>query len=153
MKTTLPKSLVLTGVPIVGAASFLAARLVWEQTVWTWKGGLQMVGFSFMHSGLGLILVLAVYGGLIWVIAMLITMAVRRSVGGRWPIALLLMYAVAWGAIATPYGFWQRMFLDKYMPERTGELFTYAAATGDLQTVSSMLGERVAEAPGMSSSG
>jgi hypothetical protein len=143
MKTALPKAFVLTGVPIVAAALFLAARLIWEQTVWRWKGGLQMVGFSLMHSGLGAILVLAVYGGLIWVIAILIAMAVKRSVGGRWPIALLLMYAVALGSIAMPYGFWQRMFLDKYLPDRGGELFTYAAATGDLKTVTSMLARGV----------
>jgi hypothetical protein len=143
MKTALPKALVLAGVPIVAAALFLAARLIWEQTVLTWNGGLQMAGFSLMHSGQGAILVLAVYGGLIWAIAILIAMAVRRSFGGRWPTALLSMYAVAWGAIATPYGFWQRMFLDKYLPERAGELFTYAAATGDLKTVKSILARGV----------
>jgi hypothetical protein len=98
-----------------------------------------MVGFSLMHSGLGAILLLALFAGLLWAAALLIAMIVKRSVGGPWPIALLLTYAVAWGAIMTPYGVWQRMFLDQYLPARAGELFTHAAATGDLKTVSKLL--------------
>lgn len=143
MKTSLPKSLVFVGIPIVVAALLLAVRLIWEQTVWTWNRGLQMVGFSLMHSGLGAVLMLVVYGGVIWALAMLIAMIVKRSIGGKWSVALLLTYAVALGAISTPYGFWQRMFLDKYLPERAGELFTYAAATGDLRTVTTMLARGV----------
>jgi len=127
----------------VAAALFLAARLVWEQTVWTWNSGLQMVGFSLMHSGLGAILILALYGGVLWAAAILIAMAVKRSLGGPWPVALLLAYGVAWGAVAIPYGFWQRLFLDKYLPERAGEIFTYASATGDLRTVKAMLARGV----------
>jgi hypothetical protein len=143
MKTNLPKALVLAGVPIVAAALFLAARLVWEQTVWTWNSGLQMVGFSLMHSGLGAILMLALYGGVLWAAAILIAMVVKRSLGGPWPVALLLAYAIAWGVVATPYGFWQRLFLDKYLPNRAGELFTYAAATGELKTVAKLLARGV----------
>lgn len=143
MRTTLPKSLVVIGIPIVAASLFLAARLVWEQTVWTWNSGLQMVGFSLMHSGPGAILLLVLYGGVLWAAAVLIAMAVKRSLGGAWPVALLLAYGVAWGAVATPYGFWQRLFLDRYLPERAGELFTYAAATGDLKTVEAMLAHGV----------
>jgi hypothetical protein len=143
MKTTLPKVLVLAGVPLVAGAVFLAVRLVWEQTVWSWNDGLQNVGFSLLHSGLGGILILATGVGALWVVALLIAMIVKRSFGGPWPIALLAAYVIACGAISTPYSFWQRVFLDKYLPARAGELFTYAAATGDLKTVSKMLGRGV----------
>src|SRR5688572_29994007 len=120
MKTTLPKILVLAGVPFVAAAAFLAARLVWEQTVWSWNDGLQNVGFSLLHSGLGGILILATGVGVLWVVALLIAMIVKRSFGGSWPLALLATYVVACGAIATPYSFWQRVFLDKFLPARAG---------------------------------
>lgn len=143
MKTALPRAFVITGLPIVAAALFLAARLVWEQTVWTWNSGLQMVGFSLMHSGIGLILMIALYGGVLWAVALLIAMAVKRSFGGPWPLVLLLAYGIAWGLVATPYGFWQRAFIDKYSPQHTGELFTNAAATGDLKTVSALLARGV----------
>ncbi len=143
MRTTLPKFLIVAGIPIVAAALLIAARLVWEQTVLTWNGGLQMVGFSLMHSGLGVILMLALYGGVLWAVAVLIAMIVKRSLGGPWPIAMLLMYAVAWGTVATPYGFWQRLFLDKYLPNRAGELFIYAAVTDDLKTITKLLARGV----------
>src|SRR5450631_1182523 len=35
----------------------LAARLIWEMTVWTWESGPQMVGFKLIH-GSGALLVL-----------------------------------------------------------------------------------------------
>ena len=104
MRTTLPKLLVVIGIPIVAAALFLAARLVWEQTVWTWNSGLQMVGFSLMHSGLGAILMLVLYGGVLWAAAILIAMGVKRSLGGPWPVALLLTYGIAWGGLAVAAG-------------------------------------------------
>jgi hypothetical protein len=63
MKRTFPKTPKFIGIPIVAAAWVLAARLVWEQTVWSWDRGPQRVGFSLMHSGLGVLLILALYGG------------------------------------------------------------------------------------------
>lgn len=139
MKTVLPRLLVIAGFPFVAAAYLLAARLIWEQTILSWSNGLQMVGFSLMHSGLGVILLLAVFVGLLWVAAMLVAMAVKRSFGGPLAVSLLLAYGIALVLMSTPYGFWQRLFIDKYLPSRAGELFTFAAATGDLKTVSSLL--------------
>ncbi len=135
MKRTFPTTLKFIGVLIVAAAWVLAARLVWEQTVWSWDRGPQMIGFSLMHSGMGVLLVLALYGGLLWLGIVLITAILTRSLGGKPGLALLLAYALAWGVIAIPYGFWQRMFIDKYSPTQATDFFTYAAATGDLRTV------------------
>lgn len=127
------------GIPIVTAAWALAIRLVWEQTVLSWDHGPQMVGFSLMHSGLGILLISALYGGLLWLAIVLCTAALTRSLGGRLGVLLLLAYALAWGAISMPYGFWQRMFIDKYSPIQATEFFTYAAAKGDLRTVQAFL--------------
>src|SRR5580658_641069 len=49
--------LALGVLPLIGTA-LLAGRLVWEQTVWTWERGPQMVGFSLAH-GSGAVLLLA----------------------------------------------------------------------------------------------
>jgi hypothetical protein len=38
--------LVLGVIPLIGTA-LLAVRLIWEQTVWTWERGPQMVGSFF----------------------------------------------------------------------------------------------------------
>jgi hypothetical protein len=139
MKTTLPKTLVWVGVPFVAAALLLASLLVWQQTVLSWNNGIQSVGFGLAHSGIGIILAISLIVGLVWAAAILIAMAVKRSFGGPLPVALMLVFALALGAIAAPYGFWQRMFLDKYLPDHAGELFTFAAATGDMKTVKAML--------------
>jgi hypothetical protein len=116
MKRTFPTTLKFIGIPIVAAAWVLAARLVWEQTVWSWDRGPQMVGFALMHSGLGVLLILAFHSGLIWPGIFLIAAVFTRSLGGKPGVSLLLAYTFAWGVIAIPYGFWQRMFIDKCSP-------------------------------------
>jgi hypothetical protein len=57
--------LALGVVPLIGTA-LLAGRLIWEQTVWTWERGPQMVGFSLAH-GSGAVLLLAPFLLAIWV--------------------------------------------------------------------------------------
>src|SRR6202035_2762766 len=50
----------------IGSAT-LAVRLIWEQTVWTWERGPQMVGFSLAH-GSAAILLLAPFLLVIWTV-------------------------------------------------------------------------------------
>src|ERR1700693_3623682 len=53
----LPLWLRLVGAVFFIGSLMLAARIVWEQTVWTWEQGPQMVGFSLAH-GFGAVLFL-----------------------------------------------------------------------------------------------
>ena len=48
--TRLPRWLQFSGMVIFAGAAMLSARLIWEQTVWTWERGPQMVGFSLAHG-------------------------------------------------------------------------------------------------------
>jgi hypothetical protein len=57
--------LALGAVPLIGTA-LLAGRLLWEQTVWTWERGPQMVGFSLAH-GSGAVLLMAPFLLAFWV--------------------------------------------------------------------------------------
>jgi hypothetical protein len=139
MNRTFPKTLKYVGVPIVVAAWILAGRLVWEQTVWSWTRGPQMVGFSLMHSGQATILLLALFAGAIWTVVVVAAAAWTRSFGGKLVIWLLLAYAIACGLIAVPYGFWQRFFIQQFPAEKSIDFFTQAAATGDLRTVKAFL--------------
>src|SRR5262245_6235141 len=68
MKRDFPRWVLWLGAPAIACAWLLATRLVWEQTVWTWKRGEQMVGFSLMHSGVGALLVLAVIASTVWLL-------------------------------------------------------------------------------------
>ena len=146
MVRTFPKALSWIGLVVVVLSLILAARLVWEQTVWTWNQGPQMVGFSLMHTGLGLPLLLALWGGLLWVAAVVIFAVLSRSIGGaRMMVALIITYGLAWAIVATPYGFWQRLFVEKLArTPRAADFVQYAAALGDLKTVEAFFSKGVA---------
>jgi hypothetical protein len=131
------------GVPVIVATWMLAGRLAWEQTVWSWEHGPQMVGFSLMHSGLGALLLLGVLAGLLWPVAVLMAALFTRSLGGRAMVAQLAAYALAWGVLTAPYGFWQRLFISEFSPEYSVEFLGYAAASGDLRTVKAFLAHGV----------
>src|SRR5215831_18447304 len=139
MNRTFPTLITWLGVPAVACVWVLASRLVWEQSVWTWDRGAQMVGFSLMHSGLGVLLVLAVLVSLVWPVVVVVAAAITRSTGGRKTLILLTVYGLGWALILTPYGFWQRLFIEKFPPPQAIELMTYAAAGGDLRTVRAFL--------------
>jgi len=139
MKRAFPSVLFWLGIPAIAGVWLLALRLVWEQTVWTWERGAQMVGFSLMHSGLGVLLLLAVYASLLWPTVVLVVAAIRRNIGGKTVVAMLALYVLGWALLSMPYGFWQRVFIDKFTPVQSIELMTYAAAVGDLRTVRAFL--------------
>jgi len=139
MKRAFPRFLVWLGVPALAGIWLLAARLVWEQTVWTWERGAQMVGFSLMHSGAGGLLLLAAMASVLWPILVLIAAVVVRNFGGRTTLLMLGAYALGWMLLAAPYGFWQRLFIWKFTPAQSVELLTYAAAGGDIRTVRAFL--------------
>src|SRR5882762_5018219 len=143
MNRALLRTLNTIGYAIVAASVVLAVRLVWEQTALSWARGPQMVGFSLLHTGLGIPLILALYAGLLWAGAVLVAFIVTRSFGDKVIVGLLITYGLAWAAIAAPYGFWQRLFIEKFSPSQATDFFTYAAATGDLKTVEAFLGHGV----------
>jgi len=139
MNRTFLQTLTTIGYAIVAGSVLLAMRLVWEQTALSWADGPQMVGFSLMHTGLGIPLIFALYAGLLWAGAVLIAFIVTRSLGNKAIVGLLIAYGLSWAAVATPYGFWQRLFIEKFSPSQATAFFTYAAATGDLKTVEAFL--------------
>ena len=137
---TLPIWLLIIGfVPILGSA-ILAGRLVWEQTVWTWARGPQMVGFSLIHTcPIAGLLILSPFLLIAWLLIVVILTVWKLVKKNRisWSI---------WAAVGTsifilvtlwlPYGFWQRLFVDRLVNgPYSAEFFTYAAATDDLKTV------------------
>jgi hypothetical protein len=139
MKREFPTTLISLGIPANVVVWLLAIRLVWEQTVWTWEHGGQMVGFALMHSLWGPFLLIAFLASLIWPVIVLIVMLAKRSLGGGKVVTLLALYVVGLGLVSAPYGFWQRLFISKFSPAQAIELMTYAAAEGDVKTVSAFL--------------
>src|SRR6478736_8674179 len=67
----LPLWLVISGALVFVGSAILEIRLTWEQTVWTWQQGPQMVGFSLAHGG-GAVLLLFPLLLIIWTVVVIV---------------------------------------------------------------------------------
>ena len=138
----LPVWLWVWGVLVICGSAVLAARLVWEETVWTWRGGPQMLGFSLAHGGGALLFLFPVLlGSWLAIVAVLIVRSLvkRRAIKRQvWAILALATSVIA--VLTLPYGFWQRLFVSRLVSSSSrGEFLSYAAATGDLGTVKALI--------------
>ena len=134
------RPMTIVGVVLVSGAILFSARLVYEQTFLTWNYGLQMVGFSLFHSGLGLLGVLFVVLTIIWALILLGLAVARRSLGNRIDIVLLGLFAVSLAALFVSYGQWKLLMVRICGTARvTNEWVTYAAASGETQLLEYLL--------------
>jgi hypothetical protein len=124
----------------------LFTRLIWEETVWTWKRGPQMVGFSLAHD-IGALLFVFPLLLIIWtaiVMAFTVWNIVRKKHTSRtrWAALGLIISLFVLGGL--PEGFWQRAFITRMAtsPHR-GDLLVYAAYRGDLGTVQGLISHGV----------
>jgi hypothetical protein len=128
----------ILGVLSVCSVWGFAARLIWEQTVWTWAHGAQMIGFQLLHGG-GILLVISVLLSLFWPAAALRATVTRTSPGSTATRVLLAAYVSGFLLLFVPYGFWIRTFIYKFSPEQSVALMIYASADGDATTVKAFL--------------
>ena len=144
----LPLWLRLVGAVFFIGSLMLAARIVWEQTVWTWEQGPQMVGFSLAH-GYGAPLLLFPFFLFIWTIAVLgLTLGTKiknkrmKIAPMRWVVlGLAILIFVLPGL---PESFWERVFIRQMSASpRAGDLLVDAAYGGDLGTVRGFLSHGV----------
>jgi hypothetical protein len=145
--TRLPLWLRISGGVVFVGSAILEGRLIWEQTVWTWERGPQMVGFSLAH-GLGVFLFLFPILLVLW-LAVAVVLTVRSLIRKdqittqRWVgLGLVVLLFVFMGL---PDGFWQRVFIGRMADSpRAGDLLLYAAYRGDLGTVRAFVSHGVA---------
>lgn len=137
-----PRWLLGVGVIAVGATSALAARLIWEQTVLTWERGPQNIGFSLLHGSAG-ILILSPFVLLLWLgfaVPYSAWRLLKHQPLSRGSIAtIMLAIGILW-LLSIPYGFWQRLFVDRLASgPNAAKFFSYAAAMGDVATAKAFL--------------
>lgn len=124
----------------------LAGRLAWEQTVWSWENGPQMVGFSLAH-GPGMVLLLCpVLLAVTLVLLLVVTardLARRRRVPWRrWGGMGLASVCLSLANIS--YGFWQRLFVDRIATGPfAAEFLIHDSALGDSRTVKALVAHGV----------
>ena len=137
--------LALGAVPLIGTA-LLAARLIWEQTVWTWERGPQMVGFSLAH-GAGAVLLLAPFLLALWGAVALVLFVVNLFRKRRTDTLTYVAFGSALlllGLLSVPSGVWQRLFIRQMATSpRAGDLLINAAYDKDFRTVQAMLSHSV----------
>ena len=142
----LPRWLVITGALVSVGSIVLEIRLIWEQTVWTWEQGPQMVGFSLAHGAGAILLVfpLLLVGWMFVVILLTARSWIRKNriAVVRWVVLALTLTLVVIGEL--PDGFWQRLFITRMAASpRAGDLLVYAAYRGDLGTVRGLVSRGV----------
>ncbi len=137
-RAKMPITLLVLSVLTIVANATLAARLVWEQTALTWREGPQMVGFALVHGAWFPLLyspVLIVVTG-IWGMVELARAIRAKLRPNRGVIASLAACAIIGAVTLAPYGFWQRVFVQRLTEgPYVGEFVTEAAALGDRRTV------------------
>jgi hypothetical protein len=144
--TRLPLWLRVSGVVLSIGTAMLTARIIWEETVWTWERGPQMVGFSLAH-GLGGILLMFPFVLVLWaIVVVILTIRSRlrnnRIARTRWVgLSLVVLLFVI---LALPDGFWEKAFISRMAASPgSGDLLMTAAAQGDFSTVNAFVSHGV----------
>jgi Predicted membrane protein (DUF2207)/Ankyrin repeats (many copies) len=126
---------VLLLVSLPGSAA-LALRLVYEQTVMTWRNGEQMVGFALAHAYIFfylpmlLSLVLAHFA-LACVLAVTLARALRRVPTPKWNWLTVVALALCIVTVYMPYNFWLTTTITIAGPGTHGPSFLMMAAADD----------------------
>jgi hypothetical protein len=120
------------GVAPVFLCALFAGRWVYEQTVMTWRDGLQMVGFSLAHSGLAVFALLSIPLSVVWVVAILVRALRKPSRSSKIDWCLAAIAVGSWACFAVPYEQWKLLMVRTHGTAHVpGDWVTYAAATGE----------------------
>jgi hypothetical protein len=131
-KRKVPAVLTAMGIPPAIGAALFAGRIVYESTFLTWQQGLQMVGFSMMHGGPGVVGFFALLLGILWAIVVTLVAVHRRTWMSRSQALLIVVVALSYGLARIPYGYWKLLTVKICGIERvTPGWLTYAAAKGE----------------------
>jgi hypothetical protein len=134
------------GLPAICGSAALAGRLAWEETALTWKSGPQMLGFSLAH-GIGAILFFFPLLLVVWVVvvaAQTLRYLIKRRATAKQVWAMLALAVSVLAFMELPYGFWQRLFVNRLIGgSHAGEFMYYAAVEGDLGTVRALVSRGV----------
>lgn len=131
----------VTGYALVVLVAIFSGRIVYEETILTWKNGPQMIGFAMVHT-MPLLLVagmISVCGGFLWMIVS-VTLLFRRRfrlpLFDLLPILLLLLAGVT---LSIPYETWEKLMIRSLGRSVHGGEFLVQAAAEDKQDFVALL--------------
>jgi len=106
----------------------------------TWDHGLQMVGFSLFHSGLGLLGMIFILLSGIWLLVTLVMLALRKIPIRTSDALLTCALALSVGLLFVPYGEWKLLMVQFHgVKDVPKDWLTYAAATGEVRLLNYLL--------------
>ena len=136
------KAWTILGYLLVCAAAILVTRILYEETILTWRTGPQMLGFAMAHGALPFVLITGVIGLpgiLLWLavsVVLLIRKKFRLPVVDWIPIILSLLLV---GLISIPYEAWEELMVRIAGPSSHGNDFLVQAAAQDKQRFVTLL--------------
>jgi hypothetical protein len=120
--------LALGVVPFVGTA-LLTGRLIWEQTVWTWERGPQMVGFSLAHGSYA-VLLLAPFLLALWAAVALVLIVVNLFKKRRIDkLTLMALVLALFHSISCRVAFGRGCLSEKWPLHREPRICSYMLRT------------------------
>lgn len=118
----------------------LASRLVWEQTALSWEQGPQMVGAALLTSVFGIVLVVAMFGGVLWSAAVLLRSAFTRSTRSVTRIVGATVVLATAALVFVPYGWWVQAFAGRIANgPHASEFLVHMSVLGDRQAVAALI--------------
>ena len=140
-----PGAWTATGYVVFSVSAIFVGRIVYEETILTWKNGPQMVGFGLAHGAAPLMLAAGLVGlpcGLLWMLVSLLFLFRRKfriPVFDWLPMALLSFLVVT---LLIPYETWEELLVRTVgRPAHGGEFLVQAAAQNKLRFVRLLLRE------------
>ena len=136
----------IVAVPLIIGTGVLAGRLIWEQTVWTWQRGPQMVGFSLAH---GPFVFLFLFPLLLMVWLGIVSASLFWRLFKSRPIPTMMWATFSAAGVCLvltmlPDSLWQRVFIGRMAASpHVGDLFVGAAYRGDLGEIRDMVAHGV----------
>ncbi|SFS20586.1 Ankyrin repeat-containing protein [Granulicella pectinivorans] len=138
--------ILLPGAILSLGSALIAGRLLWEETLLTWRSGPQMVGFSLAHGTFAFLLSFPFLLTL-WTIpciAAVLLWACRHRPIQRTTLSTVAAAIAVLGILLIPSSFWDRLFAARLAASPHASAFLHrAAAEGDLSVVKALLAHGV----------
>jgi len=138
--------LTFVGVVLLVLALGFTSRIIWEETLLTWRDGPQMVGFSLAHGEWAFLMLspILLAGWFLTALVFVIVDHVKKFMSSQQLRIVMVASVLVLGTLSLPGGFWQWLFIGSFAKSpHAADLMTYEAAEGDAATVRGYLSHGV----------
>jgi Ankyrin repeats (3 copies) len=143
MRRGFPRPWLVAGYVFCALAALFVGRVVYEETVLTWKNGPQMVGFTMAHASVPWILIAGIIGvscGMIWTFVSIIQLFRRKFRVSPFDWLAIGLFCFLVVLLIIPYAAWEELLARTVGPgPYGGQFLVEAAAQNDRRFVELLL--------------